>query len=245
MSAPLYIDPKKPVVFLNDSVVNLISASSATDLDVIQAMTVSVEGENTPDPEGKTVGRINYLMEYRHGSPFEHTRFTFFVKSPIFVFREFMRHRIASYNEQSGRYSIFEPEFYIPYEGRKLVNAGSSARPSFVDGDEELHALMSASQERAIQSAWDSYVEQVNAGITLEVARMILPVSTFSSMYVTMNARALMNFLSLRKDGGEESQYPTNPQREIEVVAEKMEAEFAKQMPITHAAFVKHGRVAP
>jgi len=92
--------------------------------------------------------------------------------------------------------------------------------------------------------AYDSYQKMLDAGVAREVARVVLPVATYSSMYVTMNARALMNFLSLRT-AREGSHFPSYPQREIEMVAEKMEAEFAKLMPLTYAAFEKSGRIAP
>jgi thymidylate synthase (FAD) len=92
--------------------------------------------------------------------------------------------------------------------------------------------------------AYDSYQKMLEAGVAREVARVVLPVATYSSMYVSMNARALMNFLSLRT-AREGSHFPSYPQREIEMVAEKMEAEFAKLMPLTYAAFEKSGRIAP
>ena len=92
--------------------------------------------------------------------------------------------------------------------------------------------------------AYDAYQKMLDAGVAREVARVVLPVATYSSMYVTMNARALMNFLSLRTSR-EGSHFPSYPQREIEMVAEKMEAEFAKLMPLTYGAFQKSGRVAP
>ena len=88
------------------------------------------------------------------------------------------------------------------------------------------------------------YKKMLDAGVAREVARVVLPVSTYSSMYVSMNARALMNFLSLRT-AREGSHFPSYPQREIEMVAELMEAEFAKLMPLTYAAFEKSGRIAP
>jgi thymidylate synthase (FAD) len=84
----------------------------------------------------------------------------------------------------------------------------------------------------------------LDAGVAREVARIVLPVNIYSSAYVTMNARALMNFLSLRTKS-DDSTFPSFPQREIELVAELYEAEFAKLMPLTHAAFVANGRVAP
>jgi thymidylate synthase (FAD) len=84
----------------------------------------------------------------------------------------------------------------------------------------------------------------LEAGVAREVARIVLPVTIYSSAYVTMNARALMNFLSLRRKV-EDSHFPSFPQREIEMVAEKYELEFERIMPLTHASFVANGRVAP
>ena len=92
--------------------------------------------------------------------------------------------------------------------------------------------------------AYEKYQEMLKAGVAREVARAVLPVTLFSSMYVTMNARALMNFLSLRT-AHEGSHFPSYPQREIEMVAEKMEKYFAELMPLTYAAFNKSGRVSP
>jgi len=82
------------------------------------------------------------------------------------------------------------------------------------------------------------------AGIAREVARIVLPVTIYSSMYVTLNARSLMNFLSLRTKH-DDATFPSFPQREIEMCAELMEAEWARLMPLTHAAFQGNGRVAP
>ena len=92
--------------------------------------------------------------------------------------------------------------------------------------------------------AYRAYLRMLDAGVAREVARGVLPVATYSSMYVTMNARSLMHFLSLRTKR-ESSHFPSYPQREIEMVAELMEAEWARLMPVTHAAFEAAGRVAP
>jgi thymidylate synthase (FAD) len=169
---------------------------------------------------------------------------TFFISAPIFVFREFMRHRIASYNEESGRYRELKPVFYIPNKDRKLVQTGKTGHYVFVDGtDEQFKVTVEAMKETYIL-AYQNYKKMLDAGVAREVARAVLPVALYSSMYVTMNARALMNFLSLRTSR-EGSHFPSYPQREIEMVAEKMEAHFARLMPITYAAFEKSGRVAP
>ena len=235
------------IVFRDDVTVELVK-SSASDADVIWAARVSTAGEKSiesinEDPE-RSAGLINYLARERHGSPFEHTSFTFFISAPIFVFREFMRHRIASYNEESGRYRELKPVFYIPNRDRKLIQVGKTGHYTFEAGTEEQYNLMVAEMKKAYVAAYDAYQKMLDAGIAREVARATLPVATYSSMYVTMNARALMNFLSLRTTH-EGSHFPSYPQREIEMVAEKMEAFFAEKMPLVHEAFNKSGRVSP
>jgi thymidylate synthase (FAD) len=169
---------------------------------------------------------------------------TFFISAPIFVFREFMRHRIASYNEESGRYRELKPVFYIPSKERKLVQIGKAGAYTFVDGTPEQFEITVAAIKETCKLAYANYQKMLDAGVAREVARAVLPVTLYSSMYVTMNARALMNFLSLRT-AREGSHFPSYPQREIEMVAEKMEADFAKLMPITYGAFQKSGRIAP
>ena len=235
------------VVFRDDVTVELVKAS-ASDADVIWAARVSTAGEQSieslkEDPE-RSAGLINYLARERHGSPFEHTSFTFFISAPIFVFREFMRHRIASYNEESGRYRELKPVFYIPSKERKLIQVGKTGHYTFEDGTTEQYQLMVAEMKKAYIAAYDAYQKMLDAGIAREVARATLPVATYSSMYVTMNARALMNFLSLRTKH-EGSHFPSYPQREIEMVAEKMEEIWAGLMPLTYAAFNSGGRVCP
>jgi thymidylate synthase (FAD) len=183
-------------------------------------------------------------MRDRHGTPFEHTSLTYFVSAPIFVFREFMRHRIASYNEESGRYRELRPVFYIPGPDRRLVQQGKPGAYEFVEGTPEQHAVAVEQTQAACRAAYAAYQEMLAAGVAREVARIVLPVGTYSSMYVTMNARALMNFLSLRTKHPE-SHFPSFPQREIEMVADLMEAEWAALMPLTHEAFVANGRVTP
>lgn len=235
------------IVFRDDMSVELVK-SSASDADVIWAARVSTAGDKSLEEVGadatKSEGLINYLARERHGSPFEHTSMTFFISAPIFVFREFMRHRIASYNEESGRYRELKPVFYIPSKERKLVQIGKAGAYTFVDGTEEQFKVTVDAIKETCKLAYTNYQKILSAGVAREVARAVLPVTLYSSMYVTMNARALMNFLSLRT-AREGSHFPSYPQREIEMVAEKMEVEFAKLMPITYGAFQKSGRIAP
>lgn len=237
-------------VFRSDVVVELVR-SSASDADVLFAARVSTRGEASLEDAGadaealaRSAGLVNYLMRDRHGSPFEHTSMTFYVQAPIFVFREFMRHRIASYNEESGRYRELRPVFYVPGPERRLVQEGKPGAYRFTAGTPDQHALVETEVRAASTRAYEAYRAMLDAGVAREVARVVLPVTTYSSMYVTMNARALMNFLSLRTQR-EGSTFPSFPQREIEMCAEVMEDVWRGLMPITHAAFERNGRVAP
>ena len=240
------------VIFRSDVTVELVRAN-ASDQDVLFAARVSTQGEQSleaatanqdAETDKRDRGLINYLMRDRHGSPFEHNSMTFYVQAPIFVFREFMRHRIASYNEESGRYKELSPVFYIPGPDRNLVQTGKTGHYEFHPGSAEQIALVEQESRTASITAFDSYQRMLEAGVAREVARIVLPVTIYSSAYVTMNARALMNFLSLRRKA-EGSHFPSFPQREIEMVAEKYETEFERIMPLTHASFVANGRVAP
>ena len=194
--------------------------------------------------EARDRGLLERLIKDRHTSPLEHAVFQFRVRAPIFVWREHMRHRIASYNEESGRYRQLEPVFYVPDRQRPVVQVGKTGAYEFLPGSDEQYDLIETDMRESCTAAYRSYQRMLDAGIAREVARMVLPVSIYSSAYVTVNARSLMNFLSLRMKV-EGSHFPSYPQREIEMVAERYEEEWARLMPITHAAFTKNGRVAP
>ncbi len=239
------------IEFRTDVTVELVR-SSASDSDVLFAARVSTLGEQTlsdaedaveADPK-RDRGLINYLMRDRHGSPFEHNSMTFYVQAPIFVFREFMRHRIASYNEESGRYRQLNPVFYVPGPDRNLIQVGKPGAYDFLPGTPEQTTLVENEVVAQATAAFASYERMLEAGVAREVARIVLPLNIYSSMYVTMNARSLMNFLSLRTKR-EGTQFPSFPQREIEMCAEKMEEKWAELMPLTYAAFNASGRVAP
>ena len=209
-----------------------------------QTLESALANENAEETAKRDRGLINYLMRDRHGSPFEHTSMTFYVQAPIFVFREFMRHRIASYNEESGRYKELSPVFYVPGEDRNLIQTGKPGAYDFLPGSAEQVALVQQEARTASINSYESYQRMLEAGVAREVARIVLPLNIYSSMYVTMNARALMNFLSLRTKR-EGTHFPSFPQREIEMCAEKMEEFWAQLMPQTYEAFNKNGRVAP
>lgn len=211
---------------------------------ICKAARVSTLGAASIETE-ESAGLINFLMKNRHGSPFEHGMSTFRITAPIFVWREFMRHRIGfSYNEESGRYKELDGVFYIPPPGRHLVQVGKPGAYEFVAGTDEDYSFMTSMLKSSYFWAWDSYQQQLKAGIAKEVARMCLPVATYSSAYVTCNPRSIMAFLSLRTNVPS-SAYPSKPQWEINQVANDMESYFMAHFPLTHDAFCKNGRVSP
>jgi thymidylate synthase (FAD) len=132
----------------------------------------------------------------------------------------------------------------VPGPDRNLLQVGKAGAYDFLPGTPEQTALVESEVRASCESAYASYQRMLDAGIAREVARIVLPVTIYSSMYVTMNARSLMNFLSLRTKR-EGTHFPSFPQREIEMVAEKMENFWVDLMPLTAETFNANGRVAP
>jgi thymidylate synthase (FAD) len=234
------------IIFRSDVDVELVEVN-ASDLRVAKAAWVSTKGRRAEDesnPE-RLAGLINFLVRDRHGSPFEHTSFTFAIRCPIFVVREFHRHRAGwSYNEESGRYTKLQPEFYLPNSERNLVQTGKPGHYVFSPGSKYQHDLMSHGHRMVSDIAWNNYEALLDQGIAKEVARMTLPLNVYTSFYATCNARSLMHFLGLRTEN-ENATYLSHPQKEIQMVADEMEEIFAEQMPITWLSWNKNGRVAP
>jgi thymidylate synthase (FAD) len=216
-----------------------------SDLDIARAAWVSTMGERADEGDPARVkGLINMLMRDRHGSPFEQGLIRFRVTAPIVVFREHHRHRIASYNEMSGRYTEMKPNFYLPNYTRPLIQIGKPGAYIFESGTSEQYAMMVHRFKRSSMFGWDSYQSMLEVGIAKEVARMVLPLNLMSTMIVAMNPRALMNFLSLRvKD--DSAKFPTFPMWEINQVANAYEEVFSIEFPLTWNSFVNNGRVAP
>jgi thymidylate synthase (FAD) len=223
--------------------VELVDAMGDDD-SIVRAMLVSTQGGEARDAEA-SYGRIRFLMANRHGTPFEHASLTFYMEMPIFVFREFHRHRIGwSYNEMSGRYRQLPPTFYIPSAARPLVQQGKPGAYEFVAGTPEQHKLLSETMLMSYSESYSAYQHMMASGVAKEVARMVLPVATYSAQFATCNPRSLMAFLSLRTRR-EGSAYPSYPMREIEMVADLMERSFAERFPLTYRAFEACGRVSP
>lgn len=184
------------------------------------------------DDKKRIKNLINFLYRERHMSPFEHGSFTFYIETPIFVAREFMRHRTFSYNETSGRYKELEPRFYLIDSNRPLTQKGSPGKYTFEAGTDEQYGTAFAQTTLAYSGAWSAYQTMLKSGVAREVARNVLPVGIMTSFYATCNPRNLMQFLTLRND--------KNALKEIRDVAVEMENIFAKKMPLTYAAYKKY-----
>lgn len=229
------------IVFDSDMHVELIDFMGG-DHRVVQSAQVSTKGADSIESEAQE-GLIRYLVNNRHASPTEHSIFTFLITAPIFVARESHRHRISAINEQSGRYMQLRPHFYLPAEDRKLQQVGKTGDYKFTEGTEEQYKAVGRNIIDVSEKAWDSYQEMLSYDVTKEVARMVLPTNIYTSWYLTINARSLMNFLSLRTTNPDAT-IKSSPQREIEMVAELMEEHFKEKMPITHKSWHNNGRKA-
>jgi len=238
------------ITFRSDIDVTLMD-SMATDASVIAAARVSTQGADSAefwdmDP-AESKGLIKFLARNRHGTPFEHNSFVFRVTAPIFVYREWHRHRVGwSYNEESGRYKTLEPAFYLPGTDRKLIEKPGSkpGNYEYVPGTAAQHDWLVQDMMEDCVNLYTRYQDRLWRGYAKEVARMTLPVNIYSSMYATCNARSLMAFLSLRTER-DDAVFPSKPMREIAMASEEMERIFAETMPITWAAFEEFGRVGP
>lgn len=231
------------IKFRSDFDVTLID-TMGNDHRICQAARVSTEGADSYDTN-ESQGLINFLVKNRHGSPFEHGAFTWLITCPIFVWREFMRHRIGiSYNEESGRYKQLQPVFYIPPRERPLQQIGKTGAYEFVEGTDKQYEAMSREHRSTSKWAYETYEMLLERDIAKEVARMTLPLNIYSSAYVTMNPRSLMHFLSLRTKS-DSSLFKSFPQWEINQVANLLEADFERTFTGVHWAFINNGRVAP
>ena len=213
-----------------------LDAVMADDLSVANSARVSFAKRKEMMDESDA-GLIRFLMRDRHGTPFEHNAFRFHIRCPLFVAREWFRHRVGSFNEESARYHQLEGDFYVPALEDVRSQVGKPGAYSFEPLSEDEAADVRAALDAAYARAYGVYQELIERGVAKEIARCVLPMGTFTQFYWTVNARSLMNFLSLRNA-------PT-AQYEIRRYAEALETVLADQMPVTYEAFVAGGRVAP
>ena len=210
---------------LDQGVVRLVSFMGGDDA-VVQAARVSF-GKGITEPE-RDKKLLNYLLANHHETPFEHSVFKFHIKCPIFVARQWFRHRMASYNEISGRYTKMKEEFCLP----EKLRTQKARDYKFDELDEELNAELKQKISDSYDSSYKVYKELLEKGVAKEHARIVLPLSLYTQFYWSINARALLNFLSLRLD--EHAQY------EIRQYAKVIGKIMQEKMPWTYQAFHKY-----
>jgi thymidylate synthase (FAD) len=228
-------DAERTIAVLDHGFVRLDDAM-ASDLSVANAARVSF-ARRKDSLDDADAGLIGFLMRERHGTPFEHNAFRFHVRCPIFVAREWFRHRIGSFNEFSMRYAKASDDFYVPAPEDVRTQVGKPGAYTFETVDADVAEQTREELRMVYEQAFATYERLVEQGVARELARCVLPVGAYTEFYWTINARALMNFVSLRA--------AETAQREIRRYAEAVEELFATAMPITHAAFVANDRTAP
>lgn len=187
--------------------------SMGSDISVVRAARVSYDAAwRAGEDQGSDLKLINYLWRHRHTTPFEAVTFTFEVKAPIFVFRQWHRHRTFSYNELSARYRELPEEYYVP----KLEHIGVQSRINKQGRDTatESDMLVPSMIDHSCAAAFEIYRMLLERNVPREIARSVLPTATYSHMFATVNLLNVLKFMTLRCDG--------HAQYEIRVYAEAM-----------------------
>jgi thymidylate synthase (FAD) len=213
-----------------------LDEAMASDLSVVNAARVSF-ARRKEELDDSDRGLIRFLLRERHGTPFEHNAFRFHIRAPIFVVREWMRHRVGSFNEFSMRYAKATDDFYLPDADDVRTQVGKPGSYSFEPVEPDLAENARQELQAVYEAAYAAYERLVEQGVARELARAVMPVGVYTEFYWTVNARSLMNFVSLRA--------AETAQREIRRYAEACERFLAEEMPITYEAFVDADRTPP
>jgi thymidylate synthase (FAD) len=203
-----------------------------SDLSIVRSARVSYDAEwRTGEDEGKDAKLIDYLLRNKHTSPFESVTFTFDVKAPIFVFRQWHRHRTWSFNEVSARYAELPEEYYVPAVDKITTQAKDNKQMRTEDQLED--AVRVAEMIDSVgHQAFRAYKYMLDIGAPRELARSVLPVGTYSHMFATVDLHNLLHFLRLRDH--------SHAQYEIRVYAQAMLQLIEPIVPVTVEAFRRH-----
>lgn len=223
------------IEFVDEGEVELVDHMGG-DLSIVNSARVSFgRRDDVLDEAGR--GLIRFLMANRHGTPFESCVMTFRVECPIFVAREWLRHRVGSFNEYSARYKQMRPRFFVPRPEDVRSQVGKPGAYRFEQAPEVLAECTRAAVKTEYLNNWNTYEDLLRDGVAKEQARLVLPVGIMTEFVWTVNARSLMNFLSLR--------LAPNAMKEIRDLAEEVDILFNDVAPVTQQAFEDNGRTAP
>ena len=201
------------------------------DQRIVQSARVSYgEGTKSVSQDGAL---IDYLLRHQHTSPFEQVVMTFHVKMPIFVARQWVRHRTGRMNEVSGRYSIMKDEFYVPEADKVAPQSKDNKQGRSTEAfDKETADKIIAQLEEGQKGAYENYSELIDSGLAREIARINLPLSLYTEFYWEMDLHNLFHFLKLRLD--------SHAQYEIRVYAEVILEMCRKVAPMATESFINH-----
>lgn len=210
------------------------------DLSVIRAARVSHNADwRTGEEEIKDSGLINYLMKNRHTTPFEMVEFTFEVKAPIFVIRQWHRHRTWSYNEVSARYTKLDEGFYIPmFEHIGMQSKDNKQVRDLQDWnnlnqeDKDKSVSISAIISGQSKQSFEQYENLIKMGCPRELARSVLPVNAYTRMFAKVDLKNLLHFISLRSH--------SHAQWEIQQYSNAMLEMIEQVVPVSVSAFKKY-----
>jgi thymidylate synthase (FAD) len=221
---------------LNAGEVRLMSMMG-TDLDIVNAARVSF-ASHEKEMTDKSEGLINFLMKNKHATPFEHVVFKFYIKCPIFVAREWFRHRWSSFNEMSMRYHVPEViDFYLPERHDIRKQVGKPGSYSFEPiSDDAIYSDVTERMKEVYAFSEFIYKDLLSKGLAKEIARSVLPVGQYTEFVWTVNLRSLINFLTLRNS--------EHAQKEIRDYARSIEVIFKDTMPVTYKSFIENDRPA-
>lgn len=204
--------------------------SMGSDLSIVRAARVSYDAAwRAGDDAGSDARLINYLWKHKHTTPFEAVELQFEVMAPIFVFRQWHRHRTWTYNELSGRYRELPQAFYVPNPENVGEQAVANKQGRQPGGDLAARREQAERLRAACETAFATYRQLLEDGWPRELARTVLPLSTYSHMFAKTNLLNLFKFLSLRGD--------PHAQYEIRAYAEAMAALVEPIVPIAFAAW--------
>lgn len=203
--------------------------SMGSDLSIVRAARVSYDADwRSGEDEGKDMRLVAYLLNNKHSTPFEAVTFTFEVKAPIFVFRQWHRHRMWSYNEVSARYVELDEGYYVPEDSQITTQSTSNKQMRTTEPHPQSDHLQELIRDTC-RFSFSRYQQLLQAGCPRELARAVLPVAAYSRMFATVNLHNLMHFLRLRMH--------SHAQYEIRVYAEALHQIVSTVVPVAMRAF--------
>lgn len=214
------------ITFRSDVTVELID-SMGTEERIVQAARASTKGAEAK--EAVSNGLVRTLVEEGHTVPLEHCVFTFKIEAPLFVINQMVKHRISSISAHSARYSEMRPQFYVPADDRPCAQTGKPMEYNYFHTPETTEAAQ-IELGGVADYAWQSYEYLLQEGVAKEVARSVLPVSMYTTIFMTVNLNSLLNIIKLRTD-----RYGSHPQEEIRWVGEAMRDVVVEKFPTVGA----------